>query len=218
VPVLPPAFLFRYALPVRRLADAGPDAVAAELPGEYRLPQPALLSGGGAFAVVKLGWNNAGLAVGVEVSGKTQRPHRDPLRSADSDGLQVWIDTRDTQSIHRASRFCHHFCLLPTSPAHSRPEPIAVQLPIARAREDVSLADPDAIPVHCDLLDDGYRLRAWIPAEVLHGYDPESTPRLGFYYSVRDAELGVQTLTVDDDFPYTHDPSLWSTLELVDAS
>jgi hypothetical protein len=32
---------------------------------------------------------------------------------------------------------------------------------------------------------------------------------------VRDAELGDASLTVGPEFPYAHDPSLWSTLELV---
>ncbi len=31
---------------------------------------------------------------------------------------------------------------------------------------------------------------------------------------MKDAELGEQFLTVGREFPYDHDPSLWSTLEL----
>ncbi len=50
---------------------------------------------------------------------------------------------------------------------------------------------------------------------VLHGFDPEQNPRLGFCYAVRDAELGEQVLSVGADFPYAEDPSLWSVLELV---
>ena len=61
----------------------------------------------------------------------------------------------------------------------------------------------------------GYVLDAWIPADTLVGYDPESNPLLGFYYVVRDAELGEQFLTVGREFPFDHDPSLWATLELV---
>jgi len=34
----------------------------------------------------------------------------------------------------------------------------------------------------------------------LNGFDPEQNPRLGFYYAVRDAELGEQVLSVGSDF------------------
>ena len=57
-------------------------------------------------------------------------------------------------------------------------------------------------------------MEAFLPAVVLNGFDPEQNPRLGFYYAIRDAELGEQTLTVGSDFPYADDPSLWSVLEL----
>ncbi len=54
-----------------------------------------------------------------------------------------------------------------------------------------------------------------MPGSVLNGFDPEQNPRLGFYYAVRDAELGEQVLSVGSEFPYWEDPSLWSVLELV---
>jgi hypothetical protein len=63
----------------------------------------------------------------------------------------------------------------------------------------------------------GYLLEAWLPSSVLNGYDPEAQPRLGFYYALRDAELGEQFLSIGADFPFAIDPSLWSTLELVRA-
>jgi len=33
---------------------------------------------------------------------------------------------------------------------------------------------------------------------------------------VRDAELGLQTLSISDEFPFAADPSLWQSIELVD--
>jgi hypothetical protein len=56
-----------------------------------------------------------------------------------------------------------------------------------------------------------------LPAAVLHGYDPEQHPRLGFFYSIRDDELGEQVLSVGPEFPFWDDPSLWSVLELAPA-
>ena len=58
-------------------------------------------------------------------------------------------------------------------------------------------------------------LEGFLPAAALNGFDPEQNPRLGFYYAVRDAELGEQVLNVGSDFPYWEDPSLWSVLELM---
>ena len=60
----------------------------------------------------------------------------------------------------------------------------------------------------------GYRVEAFLPAAVLHGFDPEQNPRLGFFLAVRDGELGDHLLSGGAEFPYWEDPSLWSTLEL----
>lgn len=182
------------------------------LPARYRFPDLGALDEGPGFADLRLAWNKQGLAIGVEVRGKHRPPVGDPNSPELSDGLQVWIDTRNTQSIHRAGRFCHHFCLLPRWGADS--QPAGIQLPIARAREPTPLADSSDILVAAEITKSGYRLDGWLPARVLNGYDPEVQPRLGFYYAVRDAELGEQTLSVGSDFPYAFDPSLWSTIEL----
>ena len=61
----------------------------------------------------------------------------------------------------------------------------------------------------------GYRLEAFVPAEALNGFDPEQHPRLGFFYAIRDEELGEQLLNITPEFPFWEDPSLWSVLELV---
>jgi len=62
---------------------------------------------------------------------------------------------------------------------------------------------------------DGYVLEALVPAEALTGFDPEEHSRLGFTYFVRDSELGEQTLGVGSELPFTEDPSLWCSLELL---
>ncbi len=55
-----------------------------------------------------------------------------------SDGLRVWIDTRDTHNIHRASRFCHQFVFLPTGGGPRLDQPVAEQTLINRARENAT--------------------------------------------------------------------------------
>lgn len=217
--ILPPAFLFRYEFPVRLVEElSGPDSVSEHLIEADRLPSPRELNAETEFADVRLGWNSKGFACAVEVMGKSAPLDCRFDHPTESDGLQLWIDTRNTQSIHRAGRFCHHFVFLPVGGGRGRKQPVAAQLPIARAREESPLVDSAVLGVAADVRTDGYSLRVWLPAETMHGFDPEASPKLGFYYAVRDAELGVQTLTVGDEFPYAHDPSLWSTLELVDPS
>jgi hypothetical protein len=136
--------------------------------------------------------------------------------------LQLWIDTRNTQSIHRATRFCHHFVFWPI-PEHwakaakgtsGLAKAGAQQLAIALAKDDAPMTRASLLQTASRSTKSGYELEIWIPADCLHGYDRESNPLLGFYYAVRDAELGEQFLTVGREFPFDHDPSLWSTLEL----
>ncbi len=90
----------------------------------------------------------------------------------------------------------------------------AVQIPILRAREEAPRANIAELRLAASVSKTGYILEAWLPASVLYGFDPEVQPRLGFYYALRDSELGEQFLSVGPEFPFAVDPSLWSTLEL----
>ncbi|MGQ0634304.1 MAG: hypothetical protein ACT4QC_06825 [Planctomycetaceae bacterium] len=214
--LLPHRFLFRYSFPLRyeaKLPRGGKNLLA--LPDSCRLPDLGALDDAQPFGDVRLAWNNSGLGVSLEVRGKKQPLQCDPATPDLCDGLQVWVDTRSTQTIHRASRFCHSFCLLPTGGGRGKKEPVAVPLAIARAKENGPLCDPADVQVASQVTAGGYRLDAWLPAKALYGYDPEAQPRLGFYYFLRDAELGGQFLTVGPEFPFAYDPSLWSVLELV---
>ena len=216
---VPHRFLFRYSFPVSRVPRLpGKRGKLLKLPKACALPDVGELDGAVPFAELRLAWNEAGVGVSVEVRGKQHPPACKPSDPTEPDGLQIWIDTRNTQSIHRASRFCHHFSVLPNGGGPRGDQPTAVQLPIARARGDAPLADPKQMLTAVETLADGYRLEIWLPAEVLSGYDPAASSRLGFYYAVRDSELGDQFLSVGPEFPFAHDPSLWCTLELDDGS
>ena len=52
------------------------------------------------------------------------------------------------------------------------------------------------------------------PAVTLTGFDPAEHPRIGFTYQLLDRELGLQTFSVGEGFPYQEDPSTWATLEM----
>lgn len=212
-PLLPPRFLFRYSFPIRfekALPKSGKKLLA--LPVTCMLPDVGGIEGAKPFGELRIAWNKAGLGISVEVRGKKLPPQGNPRSPTTSDGLQIWIDTRNTQNIHRASRFCHHLCLLPVGGNHGS---IVVPLAIARAREEVSLPDPDDFRIQAEVTRGGYLLEAWLPSGTLHGFDTEASPRLGFSYLLTDSELGEQCLSVGAEFPISHDPSLWATLELI---
>jgi hypothetical protein len=167
------------------------------------------------FADVRLAWNEQGIALQVEVRGKDQPPEGDAARARNSDGVTLWIDTRDARTSHRASRYCHQFHFLPTGGGPDHDEPAFVQSKINRALHDAPIAPADAVPFQSARTKTGYLIEAFLPAAALNGFDPDQSRRLGFYYAVRDAELGEQVLSVGSDFPYWEDPTLWSVLELV---
>jgi hypothetical protein len=212
--LLPHRFLFRYALPVRydrKLPKAGKKLLG--LSADFALADFAELDQAPSFGQLRLAWNERGLGLSVEVKGKKRPPQCDSCSPETSDGLRVFIDTRNTQNIHRASRYCRQFYLLPAGGPDGS-GPVCVPAPIMRAREEAPRVNPAEIRLAADVSKTGYLVETWLPASVLFGYDPEAQPQLGFCYALRDAELGEQYLTVGPDFPFAVDPSLWSTLEL----
>ena len=216
-PLLPQAFWFRLSIPCRRidgLPRTGPRGRLLDLPESCALPDLAQLEGGRSWAEVRVAWNPAGLAVAIEATGKSG-----PITFEEgptlANGAQIWIDTRDTRGIHRASRFCHRFTAK-LSPGGSRSalEVELAQRPIARAVADAPTCRIETLSARAERLSGGWRLELFFPAEALHGFDPETNRRLGFAYQVSDPDREDQFLGVGREFPIGEDPSLWSTLEL----
>jgi hypothetical protein len=224
MPVVPHRFLFRFCFPVQEAEPSPARKSFLDLDKAALLPDLGGLDSAHSFARLRAGWNEAGLGFRLEIVGKKMPVFIDPNDPTDSDGVHLWIDTRNTQSIHRASRYCHHFAFWPIADGVTKGKAKiadvstpagAQQLVIALAKEDAPMNRAGQLKSVSRPAKGGYELDIWIPAECLHGYDRESNPLLGFYYAVRDAELGEQFLTVGREFPFDHDPSLWLTLELV---
>jgi len=217
--IIPNRFLVRMCHPcpyVAGVPDQSEDAEhLVDLPETARLDNFAALDGQANFAEVRLAWNEFGLAVQATVNGKEQPPAGDATRPWSSDGLMLWIDTRDARASHRASRYCHQFHFLPAGSGEDHDEPIVVPMKINRALQDAPLASAADIPFRTIRTKSGYRVEAFLPAAVLSGFDSAEHPRLGVYYVVRDRELGDQFLSVNGDFPFADDPSLWAVLELI---
>jgi len=212
--LIPQRFLFRFAVPCRYRKVLWDDA-GLGLDESHQLLGLAELEDRRTSADVRAAWNEKGLAFSVHATGKSMKPRCQASRAEESDGLQLWIDTRDVHSVHRATRFCHWFVFQPTGGGGDGKQPSGQMLPIHRAKERQKIVDSAKLKVRSEMRDDGYLLEVFLPATALTGFDPSEYPRLGFTYAVIDRELGEQTFTVGNPMPYQEDPSLWATLELV---
>ena len=218
--LLPQAFWFRLAIPCRRidgLPRTGRRERLIDLPAACRLPTTAPLDGFAAWADVRVAWNAAGLAVAVEATTRPgARAAAEDLPER-MDGIQVWVDTRDTRTVNRATRYCHRFAArLRGLTARGELGVDVQQKPIARAVADAPIARGDLLQARAERLKAGWRIELFLPALALHGFDPETNRRLGFAYQVSDPDREDQFLGVGREFPVGENPSLWSTLELCD--
>src|SRR6516165_6379731 len=102
MPLVPPRFLFRFSYPCRHKKDMprkGDRLV--DLSADHRIDNFAAMDSEHNFAGVFLAWNDMGLGLQVEVRGKEQLPKSDASRARSSDGVTLWIDTRDARTSHR---------------------------------------------------------------------------------------------------------------------
>jgi len=217
--VIPATFSFRFSLPLQRV-DALPrkGKQLLKLTDDCRLFWPGSdLHEGLSPLKLSAAWNLKGLAIAAEVTGKQHPAVSNIERPDETDAVQIWINTRNTTTIHRANRLCHHFCLLPNGGGDDGLEPVVRQIPIARAAEDAPIFQPDAFRSRSERTKHGYNLEAWLPSKCLNGFDSAESSQLAFYAMLRDSELGDHCLTVNAAFPFASDPSLWQTLDLLDV-
>lgn len=214
--VVPPSFLFDYRLPVPYCNGpaAGRSRNMLSLPTGSDLFFPSRLNDAPAFATAACGWNEEGFGLRISVSGKAAPVAGRSSSLSGSDAVLLWIDTRPTGTVHRATEYCHHFAILPVDNDQDN-QPGALNQPIAQQRHQRIESDVRKFLLQTQLSDDGYQIEAWIPGSQLHGWrDVGDLKRIGFYLVVQDSELGDQPLSVQDDFPFGYDPSIWATLEL----
>lgn len=214
--LIPARFLFRVCYPCKHVPgiprlDAD---TLLDLPSACRLDFLTGFEGRPPFAEVRMAWNAGGIGIQAEVTGKKEPPRGDAAHPATSDGVTVWLDTRDARTNHRATRFCHQFHLLPAGGGAERDEPAFAQARINRALGDATSIPAGSVPFRCHPRRGGYLLEAFLPGPLLVGFDPEQNPRLGVFVVVRDAEKGEQHLGVGPEFPYWEDPSLWNVLAI----
>lgn len=215
--LLPQAFWFRLAASCPRVDEMPRQEKRGgllDLPDDCALPDLSSLDARSSWASVRVGWNPQGLGIAVHVQGlgsQTASPDR-PEGFAD---VNVWVDTRDTRNVSRATRFCHRFAAhLKLARDGKKLQVQASQRAIARAVADAPICSPDLLSARAGLTRSGWTLELFLPAQALHGFDPDTNRRLGFAYQVSDHEREDQFLGVGRDFPIGENPSLWATLEL----
>ncbi len=213
--IVPPKFLFRWSFVALKIDELPRHSGRLlDLPEECSLPSLGTLDHRPDFARVKMAWNSDGIGVSIEVTGRSTEPFKPREESVAPDSISLWFDTRNTQTVHRATKYCHHLMLLPFGAGSRRTAPVVLAFPVARARDENLLPNAELVKIAAGTSITGYWVDAWFPAEVLAGYDPAAQNRIGLQYAIYDTELGKQTLAVGDEFPYESDPGLWQTVEL----
>lgn len=214
--LVPPTALFRFRLPCYRLAAAPKKWSHAVLTPDYALPNLSSLDGRPSFADVRMAWTAEWIIWQVSVRGKQQPVWGRSGNLEASDGLRVWIDSRDTKQVQRPTRFCHQFVFLPD--AHgNRSGALGVQVWMESAKGAPRVVDDESLRCHARILKSGYDMVSAVATDAITGLDQVTGARLGFFYEVLDSELGVQTLSLPREYGrYDQDPSLWGSVELTD--
>jgi len=211
---IPKNLMFRYRIVCKKFESE--PSKTFELSDQYLFPSFSAFEGQFQFADLRVGWCQDGLFLSSEVTKKQQSLWCRESQLLDSDGIQIWVDTRDTHNVHRASKFCHWIVLLPAGGGVDGKKPHASMLKINRSKDDSPSINRHNIVVDSKITKEGYKISAFIPGKALNGWDTNDHRMLGFNFSVVDRELGRQTLAVGPELPISEDPSLWQTIELVD--
>ena len=216
-PLLPQPFWFRVAQSSRRI-EAIPRSRGRllDLGATEELFDQGQLDGRPGSVITRSGWNSRGLGFSFEVIDKVGEISPEPSRASGIDTVQLWVDTRDTRTVHRATRFCHRFVITLMPGVGRALEVAVVRKPIARALTDPPMTSAAQVVTRADRTRSGWRLELWLPAEALVGFDPEENRRLGLAFQVTDPDRGEIYSGVGREFPVGEDPSLWATLILAD--
>ena len=213
-PLIDPTFLFEFEIPVEH-TDSAWDRRGVKLADKHQLPHLGSLGGGPSYADVRAAWSDAGLFFWMSIDGKRQLPWCRDTRMDESDGLHVWIDTRCSPDVHRATQHCHRFLFLPTGGGPRREVPVADWVAINRARQNPKPVAKEHLAVASTMRHDGYELSGHVAAAALTGYDPRDQRRVKLFYQVADREMGTQSLSLGEPFPVAEDPSTWPQAVLV---
>lgn len=213
--LIPNRFLFDFEFPFsyrKRLPEI--DGDVSDWSEAELLPKLGEIDGREDFADVWACWNETGLAVACRVTDKRKPLRCDMANFRAGDNLRICTDMRDAKSNRRATKYCQQFWFMPTGGGASGKAACGGSAKMERAREEAPVVASNKLIVASKMTKTGYSLEAFIPAEVLNGFDPEQHPRIGFYYMLEDGDHGQQYLTIGDELYWYVDPSTWATAML----
>jgi len=159
----------------------------------------------------RIAWSEEGITFQFLLRGKLRRPYCRLSDLEHSDGIEVYVDTRNTKNVHRATRYCHRFIFLPGGGGPGEKDPYGSMLKINMARGEPATMGAYQPHVECKLSSTGYRLTCHLSRQYLEGWSPSEQPEVGIFFHLRDAELGHICLAYDKQLPIGEDPSLWPT-------
>jgi hypothetical protein len=213
--IVPPSFLFQYSMAVPRV-EAIPRKKGSllQLDDGCSLFVPGSMNDTDNAFGLRMAWNPEGLGVELDVPGKKLPPAGRHKDLKNSDYISLFVDTRHTANVHRATEYCLSLVVLPCD-EDADEKPTAAFVEIAQQRASRRDRDGRKCPVQLHVRPDGYRMEIWIPTSQMFGFDeaPE-IGRIGFSCLIHDTELGEIPLNVGGDFPVAFDPSTWLQLEL----
>ena len=214
-PEIDPCLLIRLRFKAHQVDRPFSDRPEA-LPDEAILPcLTSELSGSEKFAQVRFAVGPNALFFQADVQGKRQLPWCRESRLEDSDGLHVWIDTRNSLESQRATKFCHRYGFLPLGRGPKADLPCVGWAPINRARDNPPPPPNDQFSIRARLSEGRYRLVAAVHFSAMHGLDLNDFPTIGLYFAVIDRELGWQAVALQPDLPVMENPSLWPRINLL---
>lgn len=209
-----PSLLLRLQLKAHRIDRAFSGRPEA-LPEEAILPcLSSELDGGPKFGQVRLAVGENAIFLQVDVQGKSKLPWCRESRVEDSDGLHLWIDTRNSREIHRATKYCQWYVFAPMGRGSKADLPFIGWAPINRARENPPPPPDDLLAIRARVHEGNYRVLAAMHFDAFAGLDLQDFPTVGFYFGIADREFGWQSLALQHDLPVTENPSLWAQLQL----
>jgi hypothetical protein len=213
--LIPASFLFEYQLELPRV-DEMPRA-RGRLLGFQNVPElfmPVRLNGEAVPVRLKVGWNERGLGVQLQVRGKRHAPAGRWKDPKNSDWIHLFVDTRHTAGVQRATEFCTSVAVMPVD-EDAEGESTVRLTEISRQRSVPGDRSAEAARAVISEVSGGYDLEIWIPGGFLAGFsEVMEAGVLGFYCVVHDTELGEIPLSVGDDFPVAINPSTWLVLAL----
>lgn len=176
----------------------------------FLLPDTSFLLGEETFAKVFMAWNEKGIFVEVEIDKVFEECFFPEYSQGDS--VELFFDTRDLKTAGFATRFCHHFLILPREVDGVKSQEISH----FRTEDRHPLCDPAELEVETKFGRKEYTLKIFIPSSCLHGYEPFSFDRLGFNYRINRYHGEPQHFSVSSQFYFIgQQPSLWSSLKLL---